>query len=41
MIIKYNDINTLYIDNKQRLWIPTNRPTKTVMADKEKNNELF
>lgn len=38
---KYNDINTLYIDNKQRLWIPTNTPDQTVMADKEKTTSYF
>lgn len=38
---KYNDINTLYIDSKQRLWIPTNTPDQTVMADKEKTTSYF
>ena len=38
---KYNDINTLYIDNKQRLWIPTNTPDQTVMADQEKTTSYF
>ena len=38
---KYNDINSLYIDNKQRLWIPTNTPDQTVMADKEKTTSYF
>ena len=33
---KYNDINTLYIDSRQRLWIPTNTPDHTVMVDKGK-----
>lgn len=38
---KYNDINTLHIDSKQRLWIPTNTPDQTVMADKEKTTSYF
>ncbi|WP_233566976.1 MULTISPECIES: ligand-binding sensor domain-containing protein [Parabacteroides] len=38
---KYNDINTLYIDSKQRLWIPTNTPDQTVMVDKEKTTSYF
>lgn len=38
---KYNDINTLYINSKQRLWIPTNTPDQTVMADKEKTTSYF
>lgn len=38
---KYNDINTLYIDSKKRLWIPTNTPSQTVMVDKGKTINKF
>lgn len=38
---KYNDILTLYIDSKQRLWIPTHTTAHTVMADKGKTTGLF
>lgn len=38
---KYNDINTLYIDSRQRLWIPTNTPDHTVMVDKGKTVNKF
>lgn len=37
----HNDINTLYIDSKQRLWIPTNTPAQTVMVDKGKTVNKF
>lgn len=38
---KYNDINTLYIDSRKRLWIPTNTPSQTVMVDKGKTINKF
>lgn len=38
---KYNDINTLYIDSKQRLWIPTNTEAQTVVIDKGKAINTF
>lgn len=38
---KYNDINTLYIDNRQRLWIPTNTSAQTVVMDKDKTINTF
>lgn len=38
---KHNDIMTLYIDSKQRLWIPTNTPAHTVLMDKEKTINTF
>lgn len=33
---KHNDIYTLYIDRKKRLWIPTNNEQNLVLADREK-----
>lgn len=38
---KYNDINALYIDSRQRLWIPTNTSMHTVMMDKGKTINRF
>lgn len=38
---KYNDINCLYIDQQQRLWIPTNTSHNTLLADKEKTINMF
>lgn len=38
---RYNDIYTIYIDSKQRLWIPTNTSDYTVLVDKGKTNNRF
>ena len=38
---KYNDITTLYIDSRQRLWIPTNTQDRTVLIDKGKMINTF
>lgn len=38
---KFNDINCLYIDSKQRLWIPTNTAHHLVMIDGEKEVNRF
>lgn len=38
---KYNDISSLYIDRKQRLWIPTNTNNQTVLAESGRYTNKF
>lgn len=37
----YNDITVLYMDSKQRLWIPTHTPEHTVLVDQGKTTCTF